>query len=490
MELSARTGTKALLPLLTADEMRACEEQAIREWGIASIVLQEHAAMGSLELIPREEPIHVLAGPGNNGGDALALARLAALQGRSVDVWTLGPTRQSHQWKGDAAIQAKLWEGLGGNYRQTGNPAEEVLSWQGWVVDGLFGLGTRLPLNASVLAWIEALGIAERRFKLLALDLPTGLDPSSADIAGPAVRADVTACFGHLKRCHGLRPASDMCGNISLVPIPLNKEPQYALSLLREPRLINPDWNTHKYDFGHIAIRAGSKGMSGAAVLAAIGALRGGAGLVTVLPDADAADAVAFQVPEAIVKPWKGVLPNNIDVLLVGPGGVEDVPPWSGPLVLDASALKEGEGSKWMKRPQTIITPHTGEFSRMFGYKIGRASQERLEAIERLNSRFNTGEPTAVLVLKGAQTLITGGGSRHVYVNPTGHSGLSTGGTGDFLAGLIAARFARELDNPLSAATQSVWLHGAAADRLGNGPLMAGELGVPLAQILREIYSA
>jgi len=492
MGLSARTEaqTKTTLPLLTANEMRACEDLAIREWGIPSIVLQEHAAMGSLELIPRGAPIHVLAGPGNNGGDALALARLAVLQGRSVDVWTLGATRQSPQWKGDAALQAKLWEGLGGEYRQSDNPAEEVLSWHGWVVDGLFGLGTRLPLDASALAWIEALGIAERRFEVLALDLPTGLDPSSADITGPAVRADITACFGHMKRCHALRPASDMCGSISLVRIPLNNDPQPALSVLREPRLNKPDWNTHKYDFGHIVIRAGSIGMSGAAVLAAIGALRAGAGLVTVLPDAGAADAVAFQVPEAIVKPWKGVLPDNIDVLLVGPGGVDDVPPWSGPLVLDASALKDGEGSKWMKRPQTIITPHTGEFSRLFGQRIGRGAQERLEAIQRLNNKYNTEEPIAVLVLKGAQTLVTGGGSRHIYVNPTGHSGLSTGGTGDFLAGMIAARFAREPDNPLSAATQSVWLHGAAADRLGHGPLMAGELGAPLAQILREMYSA
>jgi NAD(P)H-hydrate epimerase len=486
----ARAQTQAPLPLLTANEMRACEERAIREWGIPSIVLQEHAAIGSLALIPWGEPIHVLAGPGNNGGDALALARLAALQGRSVDVWTPGSIRQSPQWRGDAALQAKLWEGLGGGYRQTDNPAKEVLSWHGWVVDGLFGLGTRLPLSASVLAWIDALEITERRFCVLALDLPTGLDPSSGDIAGHAVRADKTACFGHLKRCHGLRPASDMCGAVSLVPIPLNNDPQAALSVLREPRLFKPDWNTHKYDFGHIAIRAGSRGMSGAAVLAATGALRGGAGLVTVFPDADAADAVAFQVPEAIVKPWKGVLPDNADVLLVGPGGVYDVPPWSGPLVLDASALKDGEGQEWMKRPQTIITPHIGEFSRLFGQRIGRGAQERLEAVERLNNNYNTEGPIAVLVLKGAQTLITGGGSRHVYVNPTGHSGLSTGGTGDFLAGLIASRFAREPDNPLSAATQSVWLHGAAADKLGNGPLMAGELGEPLAQILRELYSA
>jgi len=473
-------------PLLTAEEMRICEDQAIRDWGIFSLILQEHAALGALALIPAGEPIHVLAGPGNNGGDAIALARLAKQQGRSVDVWTL---ETSPQWKGDAAVQARLWEGIGGGYKQTDAPMREVSSWRGWGVDGLFGLGTRLPLRGSVLQWIEALKTADARFKVLALDLPTGLDPNAGDIAGPSISADKTACFGHLKRCHGLRPAKDMCGEIVIVPIPLNADPKASLSLLSEPQLSEPHWNTHKYDFGHIAIRAGTSGMSGAAVLAAIGALRGGAGLVTVLPDASVADVIASQVPEAMVKPWEGVLPENTDVLLVGPGGVEDVPPWDGPLILDASALKADEGPNWMARPQTVITPHAGEFSRLFGQKVGRDSQERLEAVEKLHQQLAE-EFVGVLVLKGAQTLITGGGSSHIYVNDTGHPGLSTGGTGDFLAGLLAARFARRLDNPLTAAAQAVWLHGTAADRLGKGPLMARDIGASLSQIMREMYGA
>ena len=473
-------------PLLTADEMRACETQAIRDWGMFSLILQEHAALGALALIPPGEPIHVLAGPGNNGGDAIALARLAKLQSRSVDVWTLEPLPQ---WRGDAAVQARLWEGLGGEYKQTDAPVREVHSWRGWVVDGLFGLGTRLPLRENVLQWIEALTIAEGCFKVLALDLPTGLDPSSGDITGSAIRADKTACFGHLKRCHGLRPARDVCGEISVVPIPLNTDPKASLSVLCEPRLSEPHWDTHKYDFGHIAIRAGTSGMSGAAVLAATGALKGGAGLVTVLPDESVADVIASQVPEALVKQWEGILPDNVDVLLVGPGGVEDAPHWEGPLVVDASALKIGEGPKWMARPQTVITPHAGEFSRLFGLKIARGSQERLEVVEKLHQEL-AGERAGVLVLKGAQTLITGGGSRHIYLNSTGHPGLSTGGTGDFLAGLLAARFARHIDNPLAAAAQAVWLHGAAADRLGKGPLMARDLGASLSQILRELHSA
>lgn len=473
------------LPLLTADEMRGCESAAISDWGIASTILQEHAAIGALALLPPGEPVHILAGPGNNGGDALALARLAKLRGRDIEVWTLEPRQH---WKGDAALQARLWEGLGGHYRQATHPEQEVLKWGGWVVDGILGLGTKLPIKEKLLPWIAAINNPKRLFKVMTLDLPTGLDPCSGDIFGPVIRADKTACFGHLKRCHGLMPAMAMCGVISLIPIPLgatSEDHLGGLSILCEPVLKRPDWNTNKYDNGHVAIRAGTKGMSGAAVLVAMGALRGGAGLVTVLADPDVADIIAAQVPEAMVRHWENKLPETTDVLLVGPGGVEDVPEWQGPLIVDASALKEGDGPRWMARPNTVITPHSGEFSRLFNTRAVKSSQQRLQALSAIPEHS-----PGIIVLKGAQTLITGGGSGHIYLNSTGHSGLSTGGTGDFLAGLIAARVALNSGNMLVAVTEAVWLHGAAADRLGNGPLMVRELGASLAQILRDKYSA
>jgi NAD(P)H-hydrate epimerase len=471
-------------PLLTAAEMRALESWAIREWGIPSLVLQEHAAIGALALIPSGAPINVLAGPGNNGGDAFALARLAKLQGRQVDVWVLD---QVPKWNGDAALQAKLWEGIGGRCGCIREPDREIPAWHGWAVDGLFGLGARLPIDDIAASWAHAIEKARSAgaIKVLALDLPTGLDPSSGEVPGPAVRADATACFGHLKRCHGLMPAKELCGKISLIPLPLSASPDSSLLMLSKPRLKKPHWDSHKYELGHIAIRAGTKGMGGAAALAAIGALRGGAGLVTVLPDSDAANSVALQVPEAIVRPWNGELPPKIDVLLVGPGGVADIPEWGGPLVLDASALKDGEGLKWLSRPQTIITPHSGEFSRLFCLGAGKGFQWRLGALEKLPKQSE-----GVLVLKGAQTLIVGGKSASAFVNPTGHPGLSTGGTGDFLAGLAASRLARNLEDPLAAACEAVWLHGEAADRLGAGPLLARDLGESLAQLLMELYIA
>ncbi len=482
-------------PLLTAEEMRRLEATAIQGWGIPSLLLQEHAALGALQLIPEGAPIYVLAGPGNNGGDALALARLARLKGAQVEVWTLEPRPL---WRGDAALQAKLWEGLGGGYRHTAQPREAIATFEGWVVDGLFGLGTRLPLSGLAEAWVTVLHDAVQHtpaFQVLALDLPTGLDPSSTDVAGPAIQAHRTACFGCLKVCHGLRPARSLCGEITVIPIPLPGPPEASLQLIERPGkpFLGP-WDTHKRDLGHVAIRAGTLGMSGAAVLAALGALRMGAGLVTVLPDGCVRSEVAVQVPEAMVKTWDGRVPEGVDVLLVGPGGVSEVPEWNGPLVLDASALKAGEGKRWMERPETVITPHPGEFARLFGQgkPLSHQTSERL-----LRARQVANGP-GILALKGAQSVVAGGNISSLLVNTTGHRGLSTGGTGDFLAGMIAAKVGiwkkdrgqgaqPDLGHLRQGVAEAVWLHGAAADRLGAGPLLVRELGASLTEVLREL---
>ena len=482
-----------MIPLLTAGEMRTLEQEAIASWGIASLVLQEHAALGALALLPPGAPLEVLAGPGNNGGDALALARLARLQGRTVQVWALGP---QPRWQGDAAVQARLWEGLGGGYRHAPDPRAAVAGFHGWVVDGLFGLGTRLPLEGPAAAWVQALAELagpDAAFRILALDLPSGLDPSSPDGTGSAP-ADRTACFGHLKLCHGLRPARERCGEITVVPIPLPRPPVAGIRLLERPVLPpGRGWDSHKQDFGQVAIRAGRLGMGGAAVMAALGALRMGAGLVTVLTDPEVRAEVAAQVPEAMVRAWDGHVPAGIDVLLAGPGGISEVPGWDGPLVLDASALGDGAGPGWMARPDTVITPHPGEFARLFQGPAPRGTGERLARA----GAAATGP--GILVLKGAQSIVAGGGDPELWVNPTGHPGLSAGGAGDFLAGMVAARVAQwhkqsqGVPDPGSlkaAVAEAVWLHGAAADRLGLGPLMIRELGPSLAALLRELHGA
>ncbi len=475
-----------MIPLLTADEMRALEQRAFAA-GVASLDLQERAAAGALALIPEGEPLHVLAGPGNNGGDALALARLAQAQGRTVEVWTLSP---GPTWKGDAALQAQRWADLGGTLRFTDDPEAAQADFQGWVVDGLFGLGTRLPLPELAERWMAALADRGDRYRVLALDLPTGLDPSRA-AAEAAGTVDLTACFGFRKVCHGLRPGRDACGRLAVVELPV-PEPDPQLWLNQAPGYWwQGQWASHKREHGHVVIRAGSLGMSGAAVLAALGALRMGAGLVTILTDPEVRAEVAAQVPEAMVRAWTGEVPEDADVLLVGPGGVSEIPAWRGLLVLDASALKAGEGPRWMARPRTVITPHAGEFARLFD--LPKPDPEDTDT--RLAQVREVATGPGVLLLKGAPSFIAGGGEADVIANPSGHAGLSTGGTGDLLAGMTAgwlARFKGWADHDAGFVRRQVagaaWFHGAAADRLGPGPLLVRDLAQAVADELRDHF--
>jgi len=463
-----------MIPLLSADEMRAAERQAIEGWGVPSLILMEHAALGALALLPQGEPLHVLVGPGNNGGDALALARLARLQGRKVTAWS--PTGQV-EWQGDAAIQARLWKGLGGDIQTVQDPAEVMRSWRGWVVDGLLGLGTTRALEGPALRWVGALNASG--LPVLALDLPSGLDPSTAELPGEVVCATRTACFGALKVCHGLLPARECCGEITVIAIPLDRPPTAAMQLLERPTIPPRAWNAHKGSFGHVVIRAGSLGMSGAAVLAALGALRVGAGLVTVLTEAEIRAEIAAQVPEAMVQIWRGSVPKEADVLLVGCGGVSQVPEWDGPLVVDASALKAGEGRGWMDRPGTAITPHPGEFARLFGLARPLLMDERLAQARQVAA----GKP-GVLILKGAQSVIAGGAQDDLWINPTGHPGMATGGSGDLLAGMVAGFRAQGL--PMrEAAAAAAWFHGAAADRRPGAGLLPQDLAGLLPEVLR-----
>ena len=458
-----------MIPVLTAEEMRNLEREAIASGRVSSLELQERAARGAASLLPAGAPVEVVAGPGNNGGDALALARLLKARGEEVRVWILSP---EPGWQGDAAVQARRWDG---EVAFSPEPSRESFKPGTWFVDGLFGLSANRPLEGLALAWREAFSGRE----VLALDQPSWVRPDDPDGEGPEVTA--TACFGALKLCHALEPSRSRCGGIHVLDLGLEAL-RARHHLVDGPELPRPAWNAHKRDRGHVAIRAGSLGMSGAAVLAALGALRAGAGLVTVLADAEVRAEIAAQIPEAMVKPWTGALPDGVDVLLAGPGGVAEVPVWEGPLVLDASALREGEGPRWMARPDTILTPHPGEFARLFALPKQRTTRDRLDQVRAFAA--NAG----VCLLKGPQSLIAGGGLDDIWINDTGHWGLATGGTGDFLAGMVAGLRAQGL-GPRAAAASAAWLHGAAADRLGRGPLIPRDLAEELPRLLREFHA-
>jgi NAD(P)H-hydrate epimerase len=204
-----------------------------------------------------------------------------------------------------------------------------------------------------------------------------------------------------------------------------------------------------------------------------------GVGLVTLLPDPEVRAEVAAQMPEAMVQAYGGAVPAGVNVLLAGPGGISQVPDWGGPLVLDASALGAGEGPRWLDRPDTILTPHPGEFARLFGLPAPRSVDERLAQARQVA----TGRP-GILLLKGAQTVLAGGGSTELWINSTGHPGMATGGSGDLLAGMVAGFLAQGLP-AREAAAAATWLHGAAADRLPGAGLMPSDLAAQLPELLR-----
>lgn len=455
-----------MIPILTAEEMRNLEREAITSGRVSSLELQERAARGAASLVPEGVPVEIIAGPGNNGGDALAVARLLLDRGELVRMWALGGG-----WKGDAALQASRFPGV---ILESDHPRSESFPPDAWFVDGLFGLGARRPLEGASAEWREAMN----GHPIVALDQPSWMRSDDPDETGPAVA--MTACFGALKMCHGLEPARSRCGAIHVVDLGLEVR-KASLWLVDEPFLPRHAWDSHKGTKGHVAIRAGSLGMSGAAVLAALGALRVGAGLVTVLADPEIRSEIACQIPEAMVKPWTGVLPDGVDVLLVGPGGVTEVPACNGPMVLDASALQEGQGARWMARPDTILTPHPGEFARLFGTPKQASVKDRLDQARALKG-------PGVCLLKGPQSLIAGGGLDETWINDTGHWGLAAGGTGDFLAGMVAGLRAQGLA-PRQAAASGAWLHGACADRLGRGPLLPRDLAEELPKLMRDLHA-
>jgi len=380
------------------------------------------------------------------------------------------------------------------------------------VVDALFGTGLGRPLAGTAARVVEAVNAAGR--PVICADVPSGLSSDSGEIHGPAIRAARTVAFGAPKLCHVLPPARDRCGKVSVCDIGIpggllagKRHRLFWMSGEAASDLLPPRHpGSHKGDFGRVAIVAGSRGKTGAAVLAARGALRGGAGLVTVLCAASLEAAIVPALPEAMTQglPEKdGALSaeagrellrrlEEFDAAVVGPGlGVSEgvvrsleavVRAARLPLVLDADGLNAFAGrAKALGRRAgaTILTPHPGEAGRLLGRSSRRVQADRLGAARELARRSR-----CCVLLKGEGSLTAAPDGR-VVVNPTGTPLLATAGSGDVLAGLAGALLAGGL-SPESAAAVGAYLHGAAgerlAERLGDSGLLAGEVAdaVPL----------
>jgi NAD(P)H-hydrate epimerase len=516
-------------PVLTAAEMREADRRTIEEVGLPGAVLMENAgtavARAVRERFPAARRPLILCGRGNNGGDGFVVAR------RLLD---LAPTTlllaARADLRGDAALHM-------GAYERSGGTVVEVADASAWaaqrpaleaadlIVDALLGTGLRQQPEGLLAQAIADVATHHERAgtPVVCVDVPSGLPSDAGEVTWRTIVATLTVTFAAHKYGLVLPPAADRAGTVVVaeigIPEPVLEASHPSLWLLERGDAAKA-WpprapGAHKGTFGHVLVVAGSVGKSGAAVLSALGALRAGAGLVTVATCPGALPLVAQGRPELMTEPLAGsewvtadaaahalALAEARDAVVIGPGlGQEPatrafvrelVRRCPVPLVVDADGLNALAASTGapaaldaLRRPTaTVVTPHPGEMGRLAGRSTDQVQRRRLET-----ARAFAAETGAVAVLKGQRTLIADPTGK-VAVNPTGNPGLATGGTGDVLAGMIGALLARGADG-WTAATAGVFTHGHAADRaverLGEEALLAGDLLDALPEALLDL---
>ncbi len=511
-----------MIPVLDGRRMRSADAAAIRA-GVPSGALMENAGAALVQALRERfgawRRVVVVCGPGNNGGDGLVAARLLALAGIGASVFTLGALEA---YRADPTENLARARAVGltpvsldreGSWRQL----SRALADCDGIVDALFGTGLTRPLSGDARRAVSAVNACGR--PVAAADLPSGLSAAGGAIPGEAVRAALTVAFGAPKPCHLLAPASGLCGRLVVADIGIPRralvaraarfwlaEPADVASLLPERPI-----DSHKADFGRLAVIAGSRGKAGAALLAARGALRGGAGLVTIFCAESLAPLFVPALPEAMTETLpeaRGAIAARgaadtirsfaaFDAAVVGPGlGTsaetvafleELVAGTRLPLVMDADALNAfagRPGALAKHRGPLVLTPHPGEAGRLLRRPARHIQADRLGAVRALARRTR-----GIAVLKGAHTLVADA-KGNVVANPTGTPLLATAGSGDVLAGLLGALLSQGL-SPREAAIAAVWLHGAAAEalepRLSDAGLLAHEIADALPGVRRAL---
>jgi NAD(P)H-hydrate epimerase len=503
-------------PLVTAAEMRALDRHTIETLGVEGALLMELAgaavAREAEPLRAAGAPVWVVCGAGSNGGDGLVAARHLLLRGVPVRVVAaFGPAG----WRGETAANWKRLQALG-----VALSAADARPEPGSViVDAIFGTGLARAVEGPAADAIRRIREARPACRVLAVDLPSGLDADTGQPRGDAVAADVTVTIGLPKLALALEPGRSLAGRIVVARIGIADEaPGVAAqaelwtragAARRRPQRPR---DGHKGRFGHVLVVAGSEGKTGAAALAGLGAARAGAGLVTIAcPEstlavlaASRSELMTAPVPEAAGGCFGRAAEKPVlelaaarDVVALGPGvgrGEETrhfvrnvTRALAGPLVLDADGLVAFEGALSELRARgapTILTPHPGEAALLLGSTPAEVNRDRLAAARRLAA-----ETGALVALKGAATVVAAPDG-FVAVNPTGGPALASGGTGDVLTGVIAGLLAQGLA-PRDAAVLGVFVHGAAADRLaelrGAVGVLAGEVAGALPDALRAL---
>lgn len=512
--------------ICSREKMQEIDKTTIEQFGIGALVLMERAALAVCQCLQdkyeKGSKCMILAGAGNNGGDGLALARILYEAGWQVHVFLLGNRKRSDECETQLGILQKMvkeqeGEGL---YLSELITTEEIsaLSSRQYdvIVDSIFGIGLTRDLVSPEKDVIEAVNTMDG-YKV-ALDIASGLDADTGCVRGTVFMADLTLTFGYEKQGMYMCEGPEVSGEIVTANIgfPRAVEKQAAIPVFTYDRtdisrLPKRKKTSNKGTYGRVAVIAGCETMAGAAYFSAAGAYRSGAGLVKVYSHSTNRSILLSKLPEAVYEAYDGDgLPKSengsrvvasavqfADVLVVGPGIGKGVMAESlvkaalsqseVPVVLDADGLNIlSEHMDWLEysRTELILTPHFREMERLLGCTLADIRRDTMEV-----ARTFAKEHHVVCVLKGAHTIVADDGET-AYINTTGNNGMSTGGTGDVLTGIIAAFVAAGL-SCVQAARLGVMVHGMAGDEtegiFGKRGMLAGDMLENIGKVLREI---
>jgi len=506
---------------LTPDQMRAADARATTTLKIPSMLLMRRAGIAvarstlTLARLHATRKIILVAGHGNNGGDICVAARCLHEDGFNVQVLL---TTVPAQLRGDAHA---AWDDM----RVTGVPYTVLASAGSWetpdsvavdllgrpcvLVDGLLGTGCVGAPTGAVKRAIQWTNQMRAVARILSADLPSGMHGETGAIEGECVRADVTMTFARPKTCFLNDTSAPFVGHLSVVDIGMgaslcDTDPYLVpCELIALPELAStwtgPAWSAHKGSLGRITIIGGSASYPHAPVLSALGALRSGAGLVTLCVPPASAIAAAIWAPESILQirdpATNASCATGADVVLVGPGLgrtpettllVEHLlATYTAKLLIDADGLHAlaqlRKSPNWKPFKDLVLTPHPGEAALLLDTSVETIQNDRLAAVRQLADRYQ-----ATVVLKGSGTLVCNPGGTP-WLNRTGNPGMASGGMGDLLAGMIAALWTQTADAARAACT-GVWAHGTAGDQAALAQGQTSLTATTLAQHVAEAF--
>jgi len=511
--------------LVKASEMQEMDRLAIQELGIPGAVLMENAARGASRIFlehfdpPGGSNVVILCGRGNNGGDGYVMARYLLQAGLKIEVIVLS---EFGRISGDALTNLEIIREMGLNIVEAPGTDEwsglvETLRGCDFIIDGILGTGLNSVVKGLYGQVIEDINVSGK--PVMAIDIPSGLNADNGQVMGVAVDADLTVTFGFPKLGQVVFPGIELVGRLARVDIGIPDTVADRLPTVF--RMVEPGdfsnlfsiekGDTHKGDRGHLLILAGSIGKTGAAAMTALGALRAGAGLVTLGIPGSLNNILEGKLTEAMTMPLPETENGSISLdaekeierliegktaLAIGPGLSTDsetsalvrglVAGCDLPMVIDADGLNclaggldalSGRGEK------RILTPHPGEMGRLTGLKGSDVQADRVGTVAQFVKDHD-----CHLVLKGARTLIADPDGQ-IFLNPTGNPALSSGGSGDVLTGLISGFLTRGWTMN-KAAIAGVYIHGMAADLLAEDMGQAGVLAGDLLDVIPGLMAA